>query len=350
MRWPWSKQTESRASYTDAVVGALLAASQGKASNAHATAALEACACLFSSALTRTKVEPAIPAISPTFLALVARDLIRRGESVHAISIETGAMRFLPAGTWEIRGAPDEASWVYRLHHFGPSGSQSALLPGASVLHFRYAVDAARPWLGVGPLGWAKATGALAGRLEGGLADEAGAAAALLLPVPSDGGDSGANDPLSQLKSDLAAAKGKPVLIETTSMGWGSGQASAPRQDWKQTRLGADWPDVLRATRDDVFQHVSAACNVPAGLFDPKSPGAGQREALRRWVHLGVEPLGALVAGELASKLDLPDLALDFSALMASDLAGKARAIKGLVEAGIDLSQAVRIGGLDDAG
>ena len=43
----------------------------------------------------------------------------------------------------------------------------------------------------------------------------------------------------------------------------------------------------------------------------------------------------------------MPGLRLDFSPLMASDLAGKARAIRGTVESGIDLSQAVMIAGLD---
>ena len=59
--------------------------------------------------------------------------------------------------------------------------------------------------------------------------------------------------------------------------------------------------------------------------------------------------MGDLVAAELAAKLDRPGLRLDFGALMASDLAGKARAIKGLVEAGVDLTQAMMIAGFSDA-
>ena len=106
---------------------------------------------------------------------------------------------------------------------------------------------------------------------------------------------------------------------------------------------------MLRSTRSDVFEHIAAACNLPAVLLDPRAEGTSQREALRRWVHLAVEPMGDLVAAELAAKLDRPGLRLDFGALMASDLAGKARAIKGLVEAGVDLAQAVMVTGLADA-
>ena len=99
--------------------------------------------------------------------------------------------------------------------------------------------------------------------------------------------------------------------------------------------------------RGDVFEHVALACGVPSALLDKRAEGTAQREALRRFLHVGLEPLGEIVAAELARKLDIPGLRLDFSPLTASDLAGKARAIKGMVEAGIDLSQAVMIAGLD---
>lgn len=83
------------------------------------------------------------------------------------------------------------------------------------------------------------------------------------------------------------------------------------------------------------------------GLLDTRAEGTAQREALRRFLHVGLEPLGEIVAAELARKLDMPSLRLDISPLIASDVAGKARAIQEMVEAEIDLSQAVMIAGLD---
>ena len=186
------------------------------------------------------------------------------------------------------------------------------------------------------------------GRVESGLANEAGAPPAQLLPVPEGPKDPESDDdPLAKLRRDIGKAKGKPVLVETTAAGWGEGMGGAPRRDWEQKRVGADWPDVLRATRDDCFQHVAAACNVPGVLLDPRAEGTSQREGLRRFAHLGLEPLGELVAAELAAKLDAPGLKLSFAPLMASDLAGKARAIKGLVDAGVELPAAVAIAGLE---
>ena len=347
MRWPWQRR-ETRASFTDAIVAALYAGAAGTGTrDALATAALEAVASLYAGAFARARLEPDVPAVTPATLALIARDLIRRGESLHLIEAGGDGLQLRPVGSWDIRGGWDPATWWARCDLFGPSGNVTRFVPHESVVHCRYAVDPSRPWLGVGPLGWAESTAALAGRLEAGLADEAGAPAAQLVPVPSDGGSGGDNDPLAGLKGDIAKAKGRALLVETTAAGWGQGQGGAPRQDWRQSRLGFEPPDISRAMRDDVFQHVAAACNLPAVLLDSRAEGTSQREALRRWVHLGVEPLGELIAAELAEKLDRPGLRLDFSALMASDLAGKARAVKGLVEAGLKLPAAAAIAGLD---
>ena len=160
-------------------------------------------------------------------LALIARDLIRSGNSVHAIAVAGGRLRLHPVASWDVRGDPDPDSWSYRIHRYGPWRSVSAVVPAAAVVHCRYAIDAVRPWSGIGPLQWATATGTLAGRVESNLAAESNASPALLLPVPSDGqgggdGDEDA-DPLAGLKGDLAKAKGRAVLVETTAAGWGQG-------------------------------------------------------------------------------------------------------------------------------
>lgn len=347
MRWPW-QQRETRASFTDAIVAALFAGAAGTGTrDALATAALEACAALYAGAFARAKLEPGIPAVTPACLALIARDMIRRGESLHLIDVQAGMLQLRPIGTFDVRGPTDPGAWRYRVDLFGPTTHSTHYVPGAAVVHCRYAVDPSRPWLGVGPLQWAESTAALAGRIEAGIADEAGAPAAQLVPVPHDGGTGGDDDPLKSLKSDIAKARGKALLVETTVAGFGQGREGAPRRDWEQRRIGAEWPDVLRSTRAEVFADVAHACNLPAVLLDSRAEGTSQREALRRWVHLAVEPMGDLVAAELADKLDRPGLTLDFSPLMASDLAGKARSIKGLVEAGLDLAAAAAIAGLD---
>ena len=348
MRWPWQRrEVRQSQSYTDALTAALLADAEATTVTASATAALEACASIYAMCFAAARIEdapgPIAAAISPACLALIARNLIRNGEDVHLIDMGAGGLMLRPVGTWDVRGGPDPADWYVRANLYGPSATTVHTVMHAGAVHCRYAVDPARPWLGLGPLQWANATGSLAGRIEAGLSKEAGAPAAQLLPVPQDGGDGGDSDPLASLKADIANARGKVLLVETTASGWGEGGAAAPRRDWQQQRIGPAWPEVLDATRKTVAEDVARACGVPSVLLDARAEGTSQREGLRRFAHLALEPLGRIVAEELAMKLEAPRLRLDFEPLMASDLAGRARAFKGFVEAGLTTEQAAAI-------
>ena len=354
MRWPWqwgrAEQRQSQ-SYTDALTAALFAGAEGTNGTAATTAALEACSQIYGMCFAAARIEGASPmiadAITPACRELIARNLIRRGEDVHLIATGAEGLRLLPAGGWDIRGGADPADWYVRVDIAAPSGTYTTTVPHAAILHSRYAIDSQLPWRGVPPLGWARSTGALAGRLEAGLADEAGAPAAQLVPVPQDGGDGGDDDPLAELKADIGKARGRALLIETTAAGYGQGPAGAPRRDWEQRRIGADWPDVLRATRKDVFENVAAACGVPGVLLDPRAEGTSQREGLRRFAHLALEPLGEIVGAELRMKLDAPGLRLNFEAIRAGDLAGRARAVGILRKAGWSKKRAAMIAGLE---
>ena len=145
MRWPWQREPERRQSvpFTDAVVAALTAQASGAAvGDASAIAALEAAVALYSRAFSAVKLSPAVPALSPGCLALIARNLIRRGEDVHrAHARPRHAIRLQPIGSWDVRGGPVESSWWYRCDRFGPSGNLTELVPAGAVLHVRYAVD-----------------------------------------------------------------------------------------------------------------------------------------------------------------------------------------------------------------
>ena len=210
-------------------------------------------------------------AVRPDVLALIARGLIRRGESLHLIEVDGGFLNLFPAGSWDVRGQWNPDTWFYRLDLFGPSGNITRFVSGASVLHCRYSVDPARPWLGLGPLSWSKATSQLAGNLETRLAQEAGGVVAHLLPVPQDGGDGDEDsDPLADLKKDVRAAKGGTAFVETTAAAWGEGKELAPRHDYKpqlDRREPPGNPGVL-AVRRGAFR--------AGGLWDPRRPDPGQ--------------------------------------------------------------------------
>ena len=199
MRWPWGSRTEKRqqsgGGFTDALVAAIVARAGGASvGEPNAIAALEVAAGLWSRAFASTELSPAIPAVTPSMLASVGRELVRRGESLWAIDVRRGEIELRPAGSWDVAGGSDPESWKYRLDLFGPSGNETRIYPAESVLHFKYATDPERPWHGISPLGYARATGKLAANLELRLGEEAGARVGYLLPVPADGGAGGADD------------------------------------------------------------------------------------------------------------------------------------------------------------
>ena len=346
--WPWSKpEPEIRQSlpFTDAVVAALTAQAGGTAiGDAGAIAALEAAVTLYARAFAAVKLTPAVPALTPSCMTLIARNLIRRGEDVHQLMVERGAVRLQPIGSWDVRGGPRERDWWYRVDEFGPSGNLTHFVPAAAVLHVRYSVDSARPWYGIGPLGWARSTATLAANLEARLGEEAGGPVGHVLPVPQDGGDGGDDDPLSSFKADLAAAKGRTILAETTSSAWGEGRAAAPLNDYQAKRFGADVPDSSVSLRTDASMAVLSACGVPVSLVT-NADGTSQREAWRRFVMGSVEPLLAIVGEEIERKFETR-VAFDLSSLWAHDLAGRASSFKAMVTAGMSIERAASLSGL----
>ena len=357
--WPFGR-TEKRAAqgggsqggagFTDAIVRALLTqAAGGTTADPSATAALEAAAGQYARAFAVAEVSPATAAtaaLTPAVLSLMARDLIRRGEFVHVIEVGRGGVRLTPAGfSWDVRGRTDPATWRYRVLLSGPSGSVTRNLPAAGVVHGRYSVDPARPWAGVSPLAWASLTGRLHANLEDAIADEAGGTRGHVLPVPQGPDSDDDTDPLAGLRKDIATLRGRTVLAETVASGWGEGAMAAPRADWKAQRLGFNAPVSMATLRTDSAQAVLSACGASADLFT-HGDAAGQRESWRRFLHGSIQPLGDLLAAELAVKLDVPGLAMSFDRLMASDISGRARAFGSLVQGGMDKDRAAALAGL----
>ena len=346
MRWPWQREKREANSYTDGRVLAALSDVEGAAASAHETAALEACAGLYGACLAGAVLSPSVPALNPPCLSLLARNLIRSGESVFLIQVDAGIVKILPAVSWDVRGGIAPESWYYRVDIFGPTASSptSQIVSGAQVLHFRYSTSPAQPWRGIGPLEWARKSATLAGGLETRLSGEAGGPSGYIMPIPQDGGAGDDDDPLAELKRDMARANGKTQLIETTSSGWGEGKAAAPMQDWKAQRYGINIPESVGDLRNAAARAVLNACQVPAALFDD-ADGTSQREAWRRFAMGPLAGLAACIQAEISDKLMIP-VKFDFRGLWAHDLAGRAQAFNRLVAGGMDIERAAAASGV----
>ena len=346
----FKRRAEKReASFTDSVTAALFAQAVGSAVGDPAgLGVLEAAAGLYARCFAGADISS--NAVGPSVAAMIARDLIRRGESLHLIEVRAGAVQLVPVGSWDIAGiSPSPSTWVYRCDTFGPSGNTTRIVPASGVVHCRYAFEPSRPWAGISPLGWAIATGTLAANLERVLGQESGGVVAHVLPVPQDGGDGSADDPLRALKRDVARAKGSTVLTETTADAFGEGSAAAPRSDWVPRRIGANPPAALGVLRGDASSMVLAACGIPPSLFRDLADGTAQREAFRRFLTTACEPLAALIAEELAAKLE-ESVSFGFENLYAHDLAGRAQAFERLARGGVDVLSALRVAGLETSG
>ena len=349
MRWPWQRleKRQSGGDFSDAVVRLLEAQAAGTTADAGSTAAVEAASGALSRAFAAAEVvgEPWVQdAVSPGVLGQIGRDLIRSGDSMHAIRVSgDGLVRLIPCSSWHWEGSHDPDSWTVRATAYGPSTSTTWNLPSSGVVFLKWGSSPGQPYIGTAPTSWAHTTARLGSEVERSIADEVGGPLAQLLAIPSDGGDDSDDDPLKLLKADIAGARGKALLLETSAAGWGEGKDAAPQQDWKQSRLGPSPPDIMAMLRRDAFAHVLAACGTPPSLFTD-ADGTSQRESVRRW-HLGtVLPLARLVEHELSAKLET-EVRLKFDAYPI-DLAGRAQAFQKLVAGGVAVTEALATAGL----
>ena len=349
MRWPWQPR-ETRASggdFTDAVVRLIEAQAAGTAADASSTAAVEAAAGALSRAFAAAEVSGpdwATSAVCPQFLAQVGRDLLRSGDSMHVIRTGGGRLRLVPAASWHFEGTHDPDTWTVRATAYGPSTSTTWNISAAGVVFVRWGGTPGQPYVGTGPLSWAHTTARLGSEAERSLADESGGPLAQLLAVPQDGGDPDDDtDTLAALRGDIARARGKALLVETTNAGWGEGRGSAPQRDWATSRLGPQPPATMPEIARDAFARTLAACGTPVSMFTD-ADGTSQREALRRW-HMGlVLPLARLLEHELRHKLEA-DVRLRFDPY-ALDVQGRAAGFAKMVTGGVSIEQALTASGL----
>ena len=352
MRWPWARREtrQSGGDFSDSVIRLLEAQAAGSAADASSTAAVEAAAGALSRAFAGAEVEGADwvqEAVSPGYLAQVGRDLVRSGDSMHVIRVDSmGRVLLIPASSWHWEGNHDPSTWTVRATCYGPSTSTTWHLPAAGVVFVRWGGTPGQPYVGTGPLSWASTTAKLQSEAERSLADEAQGPVAQLLAIPQDGGDAGTDDPLAELKTDIRTARGKALLVETSAAGWGEGRASAPQRDWMASRLGPMPPPGMVEVAQQAFERVLAATGTPPSLF-LDSDGTSQREAVRRW-HLGtVLPLARLVEHELSVKLESP-VKLRFDSY-AMDMVSRATVVAKLTQAGVPIATALDAIGLADA-
>ena len=346
MKFPWTKTEKRESDFSDAIVTALLARANNNVPIVpSATGAFEAGAGLISRAFSSARIEgdagPLLTAsLTPSFLNMLARALVRRGEFVAYIEVMDGRVILSPCASWDVKGLHTESSWRYRVHLAGPSGQRALKdVRPESVIHVRYTSDPAQPWRGLSPLENAALTGRLSSETVGALADEASSPHGFLLPLPVDGAD----ETVTALKADIRNLKGQLALVEgQDKMSQGTGGNA---RDWQAIRLGASPPESLIKLAGLASREVLGAMGVPPVLLAENPNGTAGREAWRQLLYSTVSPLGMIVAAELTRKLGA-EVRLGWDELRASDIGGRARAFQSLVGGGMDITKAAALSGL----
>ena len=342
--WPFNQRDEmplERRNYTDALIASLIqrADCESKITSA-AVGALKACAGVTGRAFAGAEV--AAPgaiaeALTPGFMEMAGRGMIRRGDLVFLIDTEAGMLHLLPAEHHNVYGGPMPDTWMYDVTLRGPTVSQHySGIPAASVVHLMYAPDPAECWRGCSPLGVAALTGKLSAEVVAALGDEVSGPRGMVFTTPVDGEDT----TIDAFKSDVKRAAGRAAFMEGGD--WG-GAASGSGMDTQAKRFGAMPPASLVSLAEMAFAEVVSAIGYNTVLWG-KGDSAAAREAWRLALFGVIAPLGKIVEAELQAKLG--DVTISWQELRASDLSGRARAFQSMVGGGMDVAQAVAVAGL----
>ena len=341
------RRSENRASdttsYTDALIDLIVARASGNIAKASATAALETVAGIVARGFAAAEVEgpPVVTdALDARTRAMIGRALIRNGE-IAFLGQTTDRLHLRPLSAWTVTGGYNPDEWRYEVHMAGPSLQTSRQVGSGDVAHFMFAADPARPWRGIGPLEAASLAGRLSAELVTALGDEAAATRGTLLPVPKDGQD----QTVAQLKTDIGSLRGRVALVESQTLGNFTGERqSVAGSGWSPIRLGADPPDALVELANMATREAIQACGLNPGLFSES--GTVSREAWRQALVALIQPLGSLAAEEMSMKTG-EEVAFGWSELRAADVMSRARAFKGMREAGASFDSASQAAGLD---
>ena len=349
MRIPFFGRREKRqdGSFTEAAIDRLIQSFGGEpAKRVSETAAAAIASGTVARAFSVGEVEPGAPrtGLTPSVLSEIGASLVLSGESVWLIDVEAGGVRLHRAASWSIDGRGADG-WRYLLTLNGPSDSVQRSVPAEAVIHPRINCAASEPHRGRSPLALTGLSGQTLANAEEQLRDETSGPVGRLIPSPEVAGATDTEaDPLADLVATLAGLKGRAALVPTMNREWGAGSGQA-FADWQSRRLGAEPPAALVELLGQRHDAILAAAGVPPMMFATGGQAQATREALRQFLHLTIAPLARQVEAEASLKLAAP-VSIDFQALAASDVQGRARAFNSLVGGGMSLADAAAASGI----
>lgn len=337
-------QQEQPQDATEKAIQAIEAAASGEQAGQWLSV-LEGCSQLYEAALSAAKVEGEDRGlVTPEYLASVARRILRQGEALDLIEVRRGQIQLLRVASYDLTGGASPDSWRYQCDLAAPSGYELRKTPSAGVIHIRQATEPATPWRGVAP--WAGVSHKLASALTVSLCREGSGPIGHILGMHMQSVETG-RETKKDYEKATAQLRGGVLLYWRDNNPGLPPMGGSVSQDAQPRRLGPSFGQPVVELLDRESLRLAASCGVPPGLLDSGSDAGAQREGFRRWMHLGLAKMARLIEGELSAKLEA-DITLDLSPIHAADVVGRARAVGSLVQAGVDLDEALERAGFDE--
>ena len=272
--------------------------------------------------------------LSPDVLAAIGQDLALRGESVWHLGVDRGDAVLRRASAWDRVG---DDRWHVHIPH--PHRTETVRALGGEVVSLAINSDPNAPWQGRSPLRMMGASPAIAHALDSALADASGWAGRGVLTAPSGVPEDQTAGLLGRIKAgSMAMVRSKSDLGHHTG---------GVREEWRRIEMTPDLRGLsLPDHADRMHRHILSAYGIPPSLWTDQGNAGSAREAYRQLALNLVEPLARMILPELRAKLGVDMLNTD--RLMAADTAGRVRSVKGLVDAGAPLPEALRLCGWRD--
>lgn len=348
MRWPWAAQPEQRASYTDRVTEALVAAAAGTATPAPSAQGIAEAmwAAAFAAAEVSGRDSDEVAALLAHLGARAAVD----GDAVALIRVDGASLILEPAEVTAWAGG-----WRSLRADITIPGPDAELdvrnVAEARLVRLVVFPDPHHAWRGRSLRNRAGDAWRALGELERSIADEAATPRGQAVSTPSGEGDTpeAVTTSVAARLAPFKDARGRIVGIPTPRLPLGTGNSDAsPRQDLGIKRFGPEFG----AEHGDLYRTlegvVLAAAGIPPTVTDGSATPAGLREAHRAFLSQAIRPAIASLQRELRAKLDDPTLRITLPALREADLVARSRAAKNLADLeGVDVERALALAGID---
>lgn len=334
--WPWKRggaDLETRATQFDMVPGYVAAKRNNVRLEGAAalSATVAACGGAWSRAFAMMRAEPDAALLPADMLATLGLDLLLKGESCWHIRTLQGEIDLVPVAAWDELGGGH-----FTLHISRPNTTETVAALESEVLRLVINPDPLQPWRGRSPLHFAGLSPVLMAEIEAALSGALPYAGKGLLPMPATLSGDQSGKVLSGLQSGSLA-----VITSKADMAVHSG---GDRNEVRRVELTPDMRGLeLPDSASGLHNRLLTACGIPPAMLSDTGNAGASREAYRLFVLGTISPLARILLPELKAKLGIERLAL--TDLMAADVAGRARAVASLVQAGVPVQVAMSLVG-----